>query len=205
MHSPFSTGVQRARNWVYVRYGRVPALLAHEGPGDFEIQSQGETKVSKPECISYLLELCNDVKQSPMRLIRLLIYLTSTDLEAMRTWPSLQLVLDIHHILVVTRSYCLGSRAGSPIVYRYELARLLTHSRDLVMRQWDKLLIKDNQGLMSALEANDEFGRRYTEVIRDLMALKLTPFGVQTSRLIICVRPLCGLDAVAGYLGMHDG
>jgi hypothetical protein len=204
MHSPFSTGVQRTRTWVYVRYGRVPALLAHEGPGDFDLQSQGETKVSKPECISYLLELCNNVKQSAMRLILLLIYLTSADLEAMRTWPNLQLVLDIHHILVVTRSYCLGSRGASTIVYRYELARLLTHSRNLVMRQWDKLLIKDNQGLMSALEAKDEFGRRCTEVIRDLMAPKLTSFGVQTSRLITCARPLCGLDAAIGYLGMHD-
>jgi hypothetical protein len=184
----------------------VPALLAHEGPEDFEVQLyyQGQTNMSKPECISYLLDLCNDVKQSSMRLIRLLAHLTSANVETMRSWANPHLALDVHHILVVTRRYCLGNSAALHIVDRYELARLLTHSRDLVMQKWDVFLSYDSQGLMSAVEGKEEFCRRCTEVIHDLMVPQLTTFGVGASRSIVCARPLCGSDAASNYLGMYD-
>jgi hypothetical protein len=210
MHSPFSAGTRTRTTgaittWFEPSYGRVPALLAHEGPEDFEIllYFQGQTNFSKPECISYLLDLCNDVKQSPMRLIRLLVHLTSLDFQMMRSWTHPGFIMDIHHILVVTRRYCLGNSVALYIVDRYELARLLTHSRDLVMQQWNEFLPYDNQGLMDTLEA-EQFCRRCTEVVHDLMVPQLTTFGVGSSRSIICARPLCGSDAASNHLGMYD-
>jgi hypothetical protein len=184
----------------------VPALLAHEGPEDFEVQlyHQAHTNRSKPECISYLLDLCNDVKQSSMRLIRLLVHLTSVSFQTMHNWANPGLILDIHHILVVTRRYCLGNSVALYIVDRYELARLLTRSRDLVMRQWKGFLSYDDQSLMDTLEA-EEFCRRCTEVVHDLMVPQLTTFGVRTSQSVFCARPLCGSDAATNYLGMYDG
>ncbi|PVF96697.1 hypothetical protein CPB86DRAFT_736422 [Serendipita vermifera] len=168
IHSPFSTRVQHSSNRLIARYGRVPALLAHEGPGIFQLQSQEEGKTPKPECISYLLELCENVKRSPVRLTRLLTYLTQIDLEAIQTWVNPHLILDIHHILEVTTRHCSESGATPETTDRRELAHLLEATRDRIIDQWVNLTAKDSQGLMTPLGDKGTFKERCTDVIHGL-------------------------------------
>jgi hypothetical protein len=201
MHSPLSMDRYR----VYTRYGRVPALLKHEGPEPFKLDFYEKGKSPKQECISYLLELCANVKASPGRLTRLLVQLTKANLEAILEWPEPRLVLEIRYISEVAGKYCVGRSSQSYITHSRELAELLTLSRDVVGFMWDTLLLDPTDRLMEALGDKEEFKRQCTRVIQDIVAPTRTTFGLRASRSLACTRATPTSDAATGWLGMHDG
>lgn len=202
MHTPLS--MDRFR--LHTRYGRVPALLAHDGLQSFELEFYEEGKSPKPECIAYLLELCANVKRSPERITHLLIQLTKVYLEAMSEWsewPEPRLALEIQDLMDVASKYCIQGDTRPSIAKSHELAQLLTNSRDAVAPMWERLLAHPDGKLMERLGSKDNFSARCTRAIRDLTTPKLTTFGIRANYSIACAQPVLASDVGVGWLGMH--
>jgi hypothetical protein len=154
------------------------------------------------DCISYLSELCDNIKQSPGRLIDLLIQLLKA--HNLHGLSDANLALGLHHLMAIVNERCIGDSAKSHIASSHELARSLTRSRDMVLREWEYLSGNESD-IMARLGRKDEFSARCTKAIHGLLTPTLITFGAHSGRSIACARPLLVSDAARGWSGMYDG
>jgi hypothetical protein len=198
-------GHQAGVSWLYTKYDRVFGLLTHEGPEPFK--PMGGEGAPKPKCMSYLLEICENIKKNPTRLIRLLIRLVKANLDFLdRRECDSELVMDLRDIANLTKRHCLGDIGSPPIIYMHELANLLIGYRDEAMRQW-KYMEGDKKNSMSQLGDKEVLKAECNEVICLLRAPRRTTFGSRASQSLSCTVPLVQADIRTGWIGMgvYDG
>jgi hypothetical protein len=160
----------------------------------------------KPDCIVYLKELSDEIKRNPGRLIRLLICIVAADLDYLRGWePNVQGALDIYQVLGLAEVHCLNVDMRSYISYVHNLAWLFAQSRDVVLDEWESLLVKDEESKMEQLGGKEGFSVTCTQVIHGLLKPRLSTFGICASRSLCCARPIIEDDAARGWLGMYEG
>ncbi|PVF96634.1 hypothetical protein CPB86DRAFT_786718 [Serendipita vermifera] len=214
-HSPFSIRNRRGlRNIEWeIKYGRIPGFLVNNNDGSSEFIKRHSTKFPRPysdmrtstDCISYLLELCRDIKRNPGRLTRLLIHMVSSDLEYINKFDNPICIMDFYDILKVVAECGLGKNGTSHSTDSYELAELVKKCRDKVTDCWEACRKHGNLGsLMEQMSGKEDFRVKCNEAIHDLISRPLTIFGLQTCRSLTCAQPTVAIDAAAGILRMYD-
>lgn len=188
--------------WSKSYYGRVPNMLLQDS-GDVSVFKEYQTSNAAINrgSISYLLQLTQDIKQNPVRLIRLLIQIAKADLEQALVFESSICVTDLRNTIEVVKKYCLGKGGTSHIGYSHELAIILTKWRDSLVGGWVSMPTPNY--LSKETIEPDELTKRCTQVIHSLVAPRVTRFGFQASVSIACVRPVVAADAATGWLRMY--
>lgn len=201
-HSPFSIG--EGPYEYEINYGRISEFLVHdkdEPPESTKIYPYMRTST---DCVAHLLELCQDIKCNPGRLTRLLIYIAKSNLVHIIGRPNPICIVDCYNILKVIRKCSLGKNGTSYITDSYELAGLLRDCRDEVTGRWSAFTQHTISEVMDQLSGKDDFRGKCNEAIGQLTSQSLTPFSLQTHRLVTCARPTVTADAAAGILRIHD-
>jgi hypothetical protein len=204
IHSPFGVAIQSEDTWgTNSSYGIIPALLASK-----DVEAYVKKGNYEPDCILYLKQLCDKVKRSPGRHMRLLIYIMVADLNHLKyslryAFPIHRCALDIYQVLGIAKEYCLDVDMRSYISYVHNLAWLFSQSRDLVLEQWETLPEYD-ESEMEQLGGKEDFSATCTQVIHSLLTPRLSTFGIQASRSLSCARPIIENDAAKGWLGMYE-
>ncbi|PVF96692.1 hypothetical protein CPB86DRAFT_736413, partial [Serendipita vermifera] len=161
----------------YNGHGYILPLLVYGRTVPFEAEDGKNAKNLKREYIGYLLELCEDIKRSPSRLLRLLVQLAKRSNPSVSFSLEARFVLDVHYMIKVIRSHCLGRDKLPYVVDMHELAHLLTGIRDEIIEGWERLLSVDGN-LMAVVGAKNGFKTRCTNVIRRLLSPRPTAFGL---------------------------
>jgi hypothetical protein len=184
-------------------YGRVPDMLLHDREDASSFKGYDATNVEiDRDTISYLLQLTQDVKQDPTRLIRLLIQMAKSDLEYLWEWNDPRCIVDLGNLVEVVKKYCLGNDGTSHIKYSPELALVLTKWRDNLAGYWDGFSDLPEYAIRERIEPN-ELMKLCTEVIHGLLAPRVARLGLQTTRSIACARPVVATDAAMEWLRMY--
>ncbi|PVF91525.1 hypothetical protein CPB86DRAFT_878465 [Serendipita vermifera] len=207
-HSPFSIGDGEYET----QYGRIPDFLVHNNDGASEFIRRYSNQFINPysnmkastDCISYLLELCRDIKCNPGRLTCLLVHVVCSNLKYVKIWGNPVCVMDLCNVMEVIWECDLGERGTAHITDSYELARLFRECRDQVIGRWNAFRYHELGSLMGQISGKDDFRVKCNEVIHQLTSPPLTIFGLQMRRLITCTRSAVAVDAAAGMLGMYD-
>jgi hypothetical protein len=156
------------------------------------------------ECITYLLELCNDIKKSPRRLARLLVQTAKFEFKISSKWYAADCVVVYYDIMTIVREHYLGEDRRQFIRESYELAEVLRRHRDILVSDWD-VLYSRNSSKMDQLNSKEDFSMKCTQVINGLTEHHPISFGVHARQSLVCARPVIVQDAAIGWLGMYDG
>jgi hypothetical protein len=203
MHSPYSTELASHPDWGHHRYVSVANLLTCNDQTSPELETyKGDINPDK-ESITYLLELCKDIKKSPRRLARLLVHIARFEVRLSSMYYAADCVVTCHDIMTIVQEHYLGDRRQF-ISQLYELAGVLRRHRDILISDWDELGRKFSSR-MAQFGSKEDFGMKCTQVINGLTEHHPTSFGVHSRRSLACARPVIVTDAAIGWLGMYDG
>jgi hypothetical protein len=97
----------------------------------------------------------------------------------------------------------MNDRLRAYIAESYELAGILTKSRDKAIRNW-KYLSQLDKDFIADWGDQDDFSTKCTQVIHSLLIPGLEAFGTQAGRSLSCTRPIIA-DAATNCLGIYDG
>jgi hypothetical protein len=187
--------------WSQSSYGRVPDMLLYDGRDASEFKGSDPDRRSTPG-IPYLLEFCQDIKQNPVRLTRLLVWMAKADLGYVLLLKNPICAIDLRNIIEVVKRYCLGNDGVSHVRDSLELAELLAKWRDRLVYGWDLSEAVEGYLMRETIEP-EELTMQCTQVIHGLLAPRVTRFGLQASRSIACARPVVAADAATRWLRMY--
>jgi hypothetical protein len=191
-------------DWKEHRYVSVANLLTRNDQALPDLETYKGTITPNKECITYLLELCNDIKKSPRRLARLLVQIAKFEQKLTSKYYATDCIVNCRDIVTVVREHYLKEDRRQFIPHLYELAQVLKRHRDLLVSDWD-FLCSNYQDAMAQFGSKEEFSMECTQVINSLTEYRPISVGICASRSLACARPVFVQDVATGWLGMHDG
>jgi hypothetical protein len=204
IHSPYSMEVENYPPRENRRYVSVANLLTCNDHTSPDLETYKGRITPNRECITYLLELCNDIKKSPTRLAQLLVQIAKFEQKLSSTLFASDCIVTCRDIMTVVREHYLGENKKHFIPQLYELARVFKGLRDFFVLYWDFFRNINGHGI-ALFGRKEDFSLQCTQVINGLTEHHITSFGVHARRSVACVRPAIVHDAAIDWLGMHDG